>query len=159
MKKPKLTLDEVIKKHKLDREGNYIYLGDWDFGTQVISLLAHIGTASGSVCSSFAQKKNAPKAYHSKVEGKNYITVGVNHHRWRHCLAVLMHEALEFAFMEMGLRFQYSPRWSDSHANYSFLMTHEQFSEAVDRSAEWIAFAQVEMAKVHKQTKFLKDES
>lgn len=144
------------EKVEPDREGDYIYLGKWDFGDHIVGLLAMIGTGSGAIHRSFAPAKDAPKSCHSKVEDITYVVVGVDHSRWRYCLGILLHEIMELAFTEASCRFENAPRWSDSHANYTFMMTHEQFTEATERAALWLTFAQVEMAKAWKRLKYTK---
>lgn len=133
---------------KLDREGNYIYVGKYDFGNNVVGVLAEPGTGSASFCCSFANEN--PSAAHPKVEGLNYIIVGLQHRRWRGVMDVLLHEALELALTELGLRFEPCPNFNKSHAGYSFFMTHEQFSEATARAAGFVSQCQNDLCKIWK---------
>ena len=49
---------------------------------------------------------------------------------------VLLHELYEFAMSSLMLRMCVSPGYSRSHADYMFVMTHEQFGEVSARVAD-----------------------
>lgn len=69
------------------------------------------------------------------------VVVGLAMEEWPDCVSVVMHEAMEYAMADLQLRFL--PCWSASQANddYTFHMTHPQFSEAMARAAMFVTKA------------------
>jgi hypothetical protein len=79
------------------------------------------------------------------------IQVGLARKEWHETVAVLMHEALEFASVQNGARFLPSPDYADSSGGYLFSMDHEQFADLVARAAEFITPALPELSKAWKK--------
>ena len=138
---------------KFDKEGNFIFLGRYDFGDSVVGLLGELGTLSGHVFRPDARPQH--ELLHSKVDGLWYVTVGLDHTNWSRCFSIMLHEIYELAFMQMQTRFKCSENWNLGNADYTFVMTHEQFGEANVRAAGWISCAQSDLSrafrKYHKQ--------
>src|ERR1022692_2007272 len=102
-----------MSKAKLDRQGNYIYIGVYDCEMDVVGLLGEVGTANGHVFFPWAQEKDAPKARHSKVRGMCYVTVGLDQRYWSECIEILLHEILEYEFVRMNVRYNNSSNLYD----------------------------------------------
>jgi hypothetical protein len=132
---------------KLNREGNYLFIGTYDLGDEVVGLVGELGTSNGHI---FIPTASQTKAQHSNCNGLPHITVGMSQGRWARALEVLLHEAFEYAMMRMSLRFACSDNWSRSHADYVFLMTHEQMSEGMSRIAPFLASAQPDLSRVYR---------
>lgn len=61
---------------------------------------------------------------------------------WGLCLAVLLHEVLEFSMFRAGGRFSPDDRVNPkSHADYLFVMDHEKFQAICAKSAEFLVKA------------------
>jgi hypothetical protein len=60
--------------------------------------------------------------------GMAEIRIGVNEQ-----IEVLIHELFEFCAARLQLRFIAAPSFTRSHADYLFVMTHEQFTEVAAR--------------------------
>lgn len=143
-------------KTKFDREGNFIHLGNFDFGREVVGLLAEVGSGSGEVNMSWANPKKSHKAYHSRVEGLPYITVGLDQTTWGMCLGVLLHEAVEFAMIQRQVRFRNEESHSKSLAGFTFIFDHEQYTDIIARVGPFIAACQTAMNKAWKARKQFK---
>lgn len=147
-----------MKASALDREGDYIFVGKFDLGRDVVGLLAKCGEdPSGHVVMSFADNSTpGQKAYHSKVEGLNYIVVGLNHPTWARCLGTLLHETMELVMMQLQCRYSNAESFSRSHAGYWFWFTHEQYTDMIERVGIFIARSQCALAALHRKRKKLK---
>lgn len=84
------------------------------------------------------------------------ITVGTGGEWWE-TLCTLLHEAMEYAAAQLGVRYLPSVGVSPGHDDYLFVMTHPQFSEVVARAARFAAAAdpllQAERAAIAKKPK------
>lgn len=58
---------------------------------------------------------------------------------WPHTIAVLLHEAMEYAMCRLRLRYTITPGMSRSHADYTFVMNHEQFAEMAEQVGHFMA--------------------
>lgn len=146
-----------MKKPNFEQEENYLYLGRFDFGRDVVGLLAEVGEASsGHVFMSYADPEKNLKAHHSKVEGLNYLIVGLNHPSWGRCLATFLHEAMEFAMMQKQVRYENAESYSRSHGGYVFMFDHEQYSDMMERVGVFTARAQVPMNQAWRARKHFK---
>lgn len=65
---------------------------------------------------------------------------------WHRLAAVLNHEAMELVMFHMGFRYSATPDYANDNGAYLFVMTHTQFSEAVARSAMFMADALPDLA-------------
>jgi hypothetical protein len=137
-----------MKHSKLDREGNFIYIGKYDFGKDVVGLLAEVETGDGHCCISAAK---AFRAQHSKVEGLQYLTVGIRPNVWSTIYGTLMHEALEYMYCKLRLRYESTEAVQKSHATYLFSMGHADFAEAVTQTAQFMAACEGDLKRIWKQ--------
>lgn len=64
---------------------------------------------------------------------------GADHDDWGMVVATLMHEAQEVCLSRLCLRFTPSDEFGRDAASYVFMMRHEQFSDAVARTALFLA--------------------
>jgi hypothetical protein len=136
---------------KLDREGNFVFVGTYDLGDEVVGLLAEIGGTGG--CFHVAHTAADGKPKHSKCLQIPYIVVGINYRRWCEVLEVLLHEVFELLYTRLGVRFRPSDGWSRSHADYLFNMTHEQFTEAIARSGGFLSMTQPDLCRIFKHVR------
>lgn len=71
------------------------------------------------------------------------MTIGLDNDEWEATLSVLIHEALEFALEKKNLRYEPSQDLGKDHAQYLFVMDHQQFSDACARVAVFLVQAQM----------------
>lgn len=69
------------------------------------------------------------------------IKVGLDYRCFDEVIAVLIHEAMEFALMRSDCRYQISGKLNRDHADYLFCMTHEQFGRACSKVAMFMSEA------------------
>lgn len=134
---------------KLDREGNFVLVGTYDLGNEVVGLLAEIGATGGHWCYGDAGSKTA----HSKVHNMPYMVIGIDHTRWAQVMEVLLHEMMELSFDRLDGRFKNAAWWCRSHANYTFMFNHEVFAEACARSSLFIATCQLDLCRIFKHVR------
>lgn len=67
------------------------------------------------------------------------IKIGGEHAEWSSLLAVLLHEAMEFALMRVSARYSPSDEEARDHCAYVFVANHVQFGEACARVAEFLS--------------------
>ena len=75
------------------------------------------------------------------------IKVGVDQPCWRDVVAVLMHEITELVYEKMCCRYSPAYEMGKDHAGYTFVLRHDQFTEATARVAEFVAAAIPDLAK------------
>lgn len=112
-------------------------LGMWPLGTCYVKLIADYSSGNGS----FALWPDS---------GVPEIWVGLTGPYWSGTLDVLLHEALELSFTQIGRRYAPSPDIAKSHAGYLFSMNHEEFSDGVARCAGFLMHA---IPALHKEWK------
>ncbi len=67
------------------------------------------------------------------------MEIGLAHQDFATVMGVLVHEAMEFAMMDIRCRWTPAPDISHGHDGYLFVMTHPQFGEASARVGEFLA--------------------
>lgn len=72
---------------------------------------------------------------------------------WWYLVGVLLHEAFEFQTIRMGLRFKSDSSMCSSYADFLFVMTHEQFSDAMHRVGQFIDECLPDLKKAYGATK------
>lgn len=137
-----------MAKIKLNRDGDYFYIGKWQIGHEYVELLGRQGEYGGSFTAGHSEK-----LHKAQTPGLPFIVVGLEEARWRDVCDVLLHETLELALYQQGCRFEPSGSIGKSHASYLFSCTHEQFGEAVSRSAYYITPALPELCDIWKAYK------
>jgi hypothetical protein len=70
--------------------------------------------------------------------GPGEIVLGVSQKDWPDCVQGLLHEAIEMSASVMGLRWGPTPDYSNSVANYLFVLTHEELAEVIGRAAWFV---------------------
>lgn len=101
-------------------------LGTWDLGIHSVKLIV------------------SPTGYdgHFKLFPKEKIpeiSIGLMQRHWPHTLEVLLHEALELSFVQIGRRYNPAPDYGNSSASFIFVANHEEFTEAVSRAGQFVA--------------------
>lgn len=82
-------------------------------------------------------------------KGTPKVTVGLNY-PWPKVISILLHEALELTFSSLSCRLNYDANWiSGNAAEYTFLMDHQQFTEAVARVGEFLTEVVPPLQKAH----------
>lgn len=81
------------------------------------------------------------------------IEVGIDEEKWSNVWEVLMHEAFEFCACRMGIRFSQTDRFSRSHADYTFIMNHEQMAEVFAMMAPFLCKIQLPLYQAWKKRK------
>jgi hypothetical protein len=135
---------------KIDREGNYIFIGHYYLMKEPIALLGEIGESGGS----FGSGDGRP--LHSKEGLMGRMVIGFDQPRWWRMLDVLNHEAIEMCCSRMGVRYQKADNLNVTTAGYYFLMNHEEFAEAIMQASKFTSAAQNDLARMWKRTKYLK---
>lgn len=72
---------------------------------------------------------------------------------WTEAFDALVHEALEFAMIREGVRFDRSPDFSNSHDNYLFVMLHPQFAQVCARASGFIAACTRDLSRAWKESR------
>lgn len=85
--------------------------------------------------------------------GKNVaprIKIGMDDD-WAAVVGTLMHEAFEFAAIRMELCYRPTTDWSQDNGASTFVMTHTQFSEAIQRAGSFCTSALPVLAREWKK--------
>ena len=77
------------------------------------------------------------------------MVVGLCHDLWRDVLDVLLHETLEYCLTRLNLAYEPMDQWTQSTSSRSFIMDHNQFTEACAMSAPFLTFVQPALATVY----------
>ncbi len=73
------------------------------------------------------------------ADGKiSEICIGADHKEWRMVISTLIHETMEYAMTQIGVRYCPSVDWGEDNGAYTFVMSHTEFSEACGRAARFI---------------------
>lgn len=81
------------------------------------------------------------------------IKVGADQPDWRALIAVLLHEAFEFACARVGLRYSPSDDLGRDHAAYVFVMDHPRFTKTCALVADFAAQCLPDLEKAWKKWK------
>lgn len=119
-----------------------VRVGVYPIGLRNVELWALVADTSGG---SFTL---CPEDKMSQME------VGIGYKNWWECHAVLLHEALEAALVDVSGRYKPSPDYATANDGYLFCVTHPVFSEAVARASYFVSQAQNQLA--HAQRKYRK---
>jgi hypothetical protein len=114
-----------------------IKVGIYFLGTRKVTLYLNPKIGGGSFLTS------APP--HELAE----IVVGSNGNAWSMVVAILLHESLEFQFLETGNRYTPNPDYAVASDGYVFFMDHNGFSQAVARTADFLATALPDLRRVY----------
>jgi len=63
------------------------------------------------------------------------IKIGLNFKDWDDVVAVAIHESMEFLLTQKGFRFRQSGRFTNDHADFTFIYNHADFTELCARQA------------------------
>lgn len=130
------------------RSGDFVYVGRYQIGSEMIQVLGQAREYGGFFDSS------PTSDYHpDEIIGVPRIVVGFAAASWRFVLDVLMHEASEFALVQLSCRYDRTDSRGSSSARYHFFFSHEQFAEANTRTAFFIAKAQLDVCNAWRQFK------
>jgi hypothetical protein len=83
--------------------------------------------------------------------GRHEIVVGLDHEEWQDVVAVLAHESMEWALVELDCRMRPSCDHASDNGAYCFFATHTQFSEASARAARFMASALPDLAREYRR--------
>lgn len=75
------------------------------------------------------------------------ISVGADHNTWWLIVNTLLHEVLEYNLSKLDCRHQSTEHLGRDHGDYLFIMNHPQYTEAVARSADFIAACLPDLSK------------
>lgn len=73
--------------------------------------------------------------------------------RWGTVVESLLHEAFEMACAARGLRWFPSPDYSESHAAYQFVLSHEQMAEVMGQVGWFVSKCLPDLAKAYSKAK------
>jgi hypothetical protein len=125
MKQPKTKKTKPRRRTKPSR----VFVGQYDLGTRRINLF--INRTDGNGCFTLRPKG-----------GVSEIEVGIDQRNgWPAAMSVLLHEAFELSYVDVGARFNPSPDYAEDHAAYLFSMDHTKFGEATARVAWFLTDA------------------
>ncbi|MBE3039654.1 MAG: hypothetical protein IMZ62_12700 [Chloroflexi bacterium] len=99
-----------------------IRIGDYNLGIHLVKLFADPDLAGGTFDMGPDDKGNAE------------ICVGLDRPRWEQVVGAALHEAMEFALIQVCVRYQPAPDFSSDNGGLMFFATHSQFSEATARA-------------------------
>lgn len=115
-----------------------IRVGVFDIGTEMVVLNLLPGESGGDF------------RYYPNKNDRPEINVGLDHDRWRECVDVLIHEALEFIMERKELRFERTCKFNADHADYLFIFNHPEFTDACARLALFLTDALPKVATIFK---------
>ena len=75
------------------------------------------------------------------------VKIGADVKEWRDLVAVLLHEAMEFALNRLRCRYSCSYDFGNDAGGYIFVLDHPQFSDCCARAAEFLALSLPVLAK------------
>lgn len=105
-----------------------VLIGNFDMGWQSVTLILRDGSGGEFCC--------IPD---DGVCARIVVGAGKNESDWHACFCSLMHEAWEMAMFQADLRYSPSNRTGiASHADYLFVMTHEQFHACCAKVSEFM---------------------
>lgn len=120
-------------------ENNSRKLGIFDLGGNNVALYARPGSGG---------------SFQGRPENDiPHITIGLDADEWGACATSLVHEALEYASVDLGCRFVPNPDYGLDSAGYAFFMRHDQFGEAVARATWFLVKALPVLANAYNQHK------
>lgn len=76
------------------------------------------------------------------------LGVGLKASDWGVCVSILIHEAMEIAFMQVRGRFCPAPDYATAADGYLFVTNHPDFSEICARVGCFLTWAMPDLAKV-----------
>lgn len=114
------------------------FVGAYDLGIRRVNVFASLTGGGGRF-------ESAPKS------GVGCIVVGIDNETWHDVAETLLHEAVEFAASDFGVRYKKVPTYSNSADGYLFVMTHPQLSEVVGRASWLVTKCLPDLRKVYKE--------
>ena len=66
------------------------------------------------------------------------MKIGADHREWKSMVDVFLHEVMEFVMVTMRLRYEHDRCRAQDNSAYTFIMTHEEFAEAVALAADYM---------------------
>jgi len=114
-------------------------VGYWTCGTTAVQVVAREGTGGEFYSCPDSDNMAVPR-----------IKIGMDQ-PWGQIGETLMHEALEFASVQLGLR--YEPCFKTCDPEYAFFMSHGQFSEMICRASELVIHMLPILSSVHSRWK------
>lgn len=113
-------------------------IGTYEFGYEKVQLVLREG--EGGEFYTLPGDINCPR-----------IRIGADHPDWRLIVAVLVHEAVEFALERAGARYSAAYEMARDHAAYLFVMDHTRFAEACVRVAEFLTGCLPDLSRAWKK--------
>ena len=113
-------------------------IGDYYIGFDQCQLVNRAGTGS--------EFYPLPEKGHIPV-----IKIGMDYDKWRHVLAVLLHEAFEFELARHHARWEPHEDMGNEMSGFLFVMTHVEYSDICAKVAEYIADCQRDLYKAWKK--------
>ncbi len=98
-----------------------VLLGTFPLGPRSVDVFADFLSTDGS--------------FGGRAEG---MKIGLQHDEFHKVVDIALHEAMEFACMDIRVRWAPAPDVSCAHDGYLFVLTHPEFGEACARAAEFL---------------------
>ncbi len=126
-----------------------IYIDDYFLGSERVSLFADTNLEGGY----FSHFSNETDTIHPKDTKHGKIVVGFSHcNRWRDVFEILLHEVTEYAFTRIRCRLMSCDRDNVDNAAYTFILTHSQFSQAVQWSSWFLCPAMPDLCSAWRKS-------
>ena|SRR4030042_2065231 len=78
------------------------------------------------------------------------IKIGADQNEWRDIVDCLLHEVEEFILDKLVLRYEPFNCMGKDHGSYIFVLRHDQFSDVMAKTADYITAALPDLEKVWK---------
>lgn len=79
------------------------------------------------------------------------IKVGLDTKNWNQCVTWLLHESFEYLTCRFRVRYERSGKLSGDHGAYTFIFSHEDFSEICTHQSEFVSASLPRLADVFKK--------
>jgi len=112
-------------------------IGLYELGSRNVRLLTRSGTGGEFTTAGEA--------------GLGEICVGLDYETWREVFITLLHEVIEYAYMDMGVRFRPDQDYSNAADGYWFFCNHPQFDEVVARAGMFLSQAVPDLVHTYKK--------
>lgn len=81
------------------------------------------------------------------------MKIGADYNNWWRVVSVLLHEAMELAFIKVNCRYDSNNNLAKTHDSYLFVANHSDFTEICARAAELTATCLPDLATAWKKFK------
>lgn len=103
------------------------HLGLFQLGMDDVDVWAHPGIQGASFWLAPGPPGNRPK-----------MEIGLDSERFSRVFGWALHEAFEMVCVRLRLRYEHTQKFSESHADFLFVFTHEQMAEVLEQAAYFL---------------------